>query len=142
MKHVALDIKNIKDFLCRMGKYIRGKAINNNPNNCKDFEGIGKELWEFLSFIYESHWDRLYADSSKNIFRGKISSKFIPRIPKNPSIHSKEKDKAKLMFISPVPPPILAKTPKEVNKISKYFKKNPSPHQKKLYVNATLLTTQ
>jgi len=46
------------------------------------------------------------------------------------------------MFISPVPPPIPAKTPKEVNKISKYFKKNPSPHQKKSYTNATLLSTQ
>jgi len=78
MKHVALDVKNIKDSLRRMGKYIRDKAINDNPNNCKDLEGIGKELWEFLSSIYESHWDMLYADSSKNTFRGKVSSKFTP----------------------------------------------------------------
>jgi len=76
MKHVALDVKNIKNSLYRMGKYIRGKAINDNPNNCKDLEVIGKELWEFLSSIYESHWDRLYADSFNNTFRGKISSKF------------------------------------------------------------------
>ena len=128
MKHVASDVKNIKDSLCRMGKYIKGKMINDNPNNCKDLEKIGKELWEFLSSIYESHWDRLYTDSSKNTFRGKVSSKFTPQIPKNPSTNSKEKNKAKPMFISPVPPPILAKTPKEVNKISKYFKKNPSPY--------------
>jgi len=59
-------------------KYIRGKVINNNPNNCKDLERVGKELWEFLSSIYESHWNGLYADSSKNIFRGKVSSKFTP----------------------------------------------------------------
>lgn len=55
MKHVALDIKNIKDSLQRMGKYIRGKAIDNNPNNCKDLEDIDKALWKFLSSIYESH---------------------------------------------------------------------------------------
>ena len=142
MKHVASDVKNIKDSLHRMGKYIRGKAINNNPNNCKDLEGVGKELWEFLSSIYESHWDMLYADSSKNTFRGKVSSKFTPQIPKNLSTNGKEKNKAKPMFISLVPPPIPAKTPKEVNEISKYFKKNPSPHQKKSYTNATLLSTQ
>jgi len=55
MKHVASDVKNIKDSLYRISKYIRGKTINNNPNNCKDLEGVGKELWEFLSSIYESH---------------------------------------------------------------------------------------
>ena len=123
-------------------KYIRDKVINNNPNNCKDLERVGKELWEFLSSIYESHWNGLYADSSKNTFRGKVSSKFTPWIPKNLSTNSKEKDKAKLIFISLVPLPIPAKTLKEVNKISKYFKKNPSPYQKKSYINATLLSTQ
>ena len=55
MKHVASDVKNIKDSLYRISKYIRGKTINNNPNNYKDLEGVGKELWEFLSSIYESH---------------------------------------------------------------------------------------
>ena len=44
MKHVASDVKNITDFLCRMGKYIRGKTINDNPNNCKDLKGVDKEL--------------------------------------------------------------------------------------------------
>jgi len=44
MKHVASDVKNIKDSLRRMCKYIRSKAINNNPNNCKNLEGVGKKL--------------------------------------------------------------------------------------------------
>ena len=46
------------------------------------------------------------------------------------------------MFISLVPPPIPAKTQKEVNEILKYFKKNSSPQQKKSYANATSLFTQ
>ena len=46
------------------------------------------------------------------------------------------------MFISLVPLPILAKTLKEVNEISKYFKKNSNPHQKKSYANATSSSTQ
>jgi len=42
MEHLASDIKNIKDFLHRMGKYIRDKPIDNtNPNNIKDLESIG-----------------------------------------------------------------------------------------------------
>jgi len=42
MEHLVLDIKNIKDSLWRMGKYIRDKSINSNPNNIKDLEGVGK----------------------------------------------------------------------------------------------------
>ena len=70
----------------------------------------------------------LYADSSKNTFRGKVSSKFTFWIPRNPNTNGKEKNKAKPMFISLVPLSILAKNLKEVNEISKYLKKNPSLH--------------
>ena len=44
MEHLVLDVKNIKDFLQRMDKYIRDKEVNNNPNNCKDLEEVGKAL--------------------------------------------------------------------------------------------------
>ena len=142
MKHMVLDVKNIKDSLYRIGKYIRGKSLEDNPNNCKELEEVGKELWEFLSSIYESHWDGLYADSSNNTFKSLVSSKFTSWVPKNSSTKDKEKDKAIPMFISLVPLPILAKTLKEVNEISKYFKKNSNPHQKKSYANATSSSTQ
>jgi len=55
MEHLVLDVKNIKDSLWRMGKYIRSKSINNDPNNIKDLKGVGKTVWEFLSSIYNSH---------------------------------------------------------------------------------------
>ena len=42
MEHLASDIKNIKDSLQRMGKYIWDKSINNNPNNIKDLKGVRK----------------------------------------------------------------------------------------------------
>ena len=44
MKHVASNVKNIKDSLHRIGKYIRGKSLEDNPNNFKELEGVGKEL--------------------------------------------------------------------------------------------------
>jgi len=45
MEHLALNIKNIKDSLHRMGKYIKGKAINdNNPNDVKNLYSIGKAI--------------------------------------------------------------------------------------------------
>ena len=142
MKHMASDVKNIKDSLYRIGKYIRGKSLEDNPNNCKKLEEVGKKLWKFLSSIYESHWNGLYADSSNNTFRSLVSSKFTSWVPKNLSTKGKEKDKAIPIFISLVSLPIPAKTLKEVNKILKYFKKNSNPYQKKSYVNATLLSTQ
>ena len=45
-------------------------------------------------------------------------------------------------FIFLIPPPILAKTQKEVNELSKYFKKNTNHQQKKSYANATSSTKQ
>ena len=99
IKHLASEVKNIKDFLWRMGKYIRGKSIDSNPNNIKDLEGVGKVVWEFLSSIYNLYWDSLYVDNTNTIFRNKVSSKFTPRVPKNSNIDSKDKDMVKSTFI-------------------------------------------
>jgi len=42
MKQLVLDIKNIKESLIRMRKYILGKSIDgDNTNNVKDLEDIG-----------------------------------------------------------------------------------------------------
>jgi len=43
----------------------------------------------------------------------------------------------KPFYISTLPPPIPAKSPKEVNEISKYFKKNSVSTQKKSYIQAS-----
>ena len=43
MEYLASDIKNIKESLDRMQKYILGKAIQDNKaNSIKDFKGVGK----------------------------------------------------------------------------------------------------
>ena len=42
MEHLAFNIKNIKESLCRMGNYIKDKSVNANPNNVKDLDGVGK----------------------------------------------------------------------------------------------------
>ena len=130
MEHLVSDIKNIKDFLHRMGKFIKDKTIiNNNPNNVKNLDGISKAVWEFLSAVYNLHWDSLYIDDSKTLFRSKVKSKFNPQVPKTP-INNKGKKLIKPTYISPLPPPIPAKIPKEVNKIFKYFKKNNNTQKK------------
>ena len=57
--------------------------------------------------------------------RTKISSKFTPKITSNPSKINKEITKYILVTIEKVlPPPILAKSKKEVNVILKYFQSN------------------
>jgi len=45
MEHLGSDIKNIKELLFRMEKYILGKDIDSSKaNNIKDFEGLGKAV--------------------------------------------------------------------------------------------------
>ena len=67
----------------------------------------------------------------KTLFRNKVKFKFNPQVPKAP-VNNKGKEIVKPTYISPLPPPTPAKMPKEVNEISKFFKKNDNP-QKKLY---------
>ena len=140
MEYLASDIKNIKDSLQRMGKYIRSKSIDCNTNNIKNLEDVGKAVWEFLSSIYNSHWDGLYVDDTNTIFRNKISSKFTSWVPKNSNINNKDKKVVKPIFIFSILPPILTKSQKEVNELLKYFKKNTNSQQKKSYANTTSLT--
>ena len=135
MKHLASDIKNIKESLCRMENYIKDKSVNSNPNNIKNLDSMGKTVWEFLSTVYNAHWDSLYVDDSKMLFRNKVKSKFNPQAPRT-LVNNKDKKTVKPTYISPLPPPIPAKMPREVNEILKYFKKNGNP-QKKLYAQAS-----
>ena len=64
-------------------------------------------------------------------FRNKIKSKFSPQIIKM-LVNVRDKEVAKLTYVSPLPPLILVKSPKEINEISKYFKKNIPLAQKNL----------
>ena len=133
MEYLSLDVKNIKDSLLRIGKYIKGKSIiDGNTNSIKGLKSIGKVVWEFLSAIYDSYWDSLHMDSSKTSFRNKVKSKFTMQVSKAPT-NNKDKKIITPTYISPIPPPILVKTPKKVNKISKFLKQTDNP-QKKSYV--------
>ena len=102
-------------------------------NNLADFDGMGDAIWNFISLVYEAKWDTLYTDNKANTLRAKVALKFTPRtISQN---NGNKKDIAKLVPVTinkvPPPPPLLAKTKKEVNIISKYF------HPKKLLVENT-----
>jgi len=141
MEYLASDIKNIKNSLIRMHKYILDKAIEGDKiNSVKDLEGIRKAAWEFILSLYEAHWDSLIVDDFKMLFRNKIKSKLSPQIVKA-SVNIKGKESIKLTYISPLLPSIPVKSPKEVNKISKYFKKNPLFAQKKSYAQVSFKPT-
>jgi len=50
-----LNIKNIKESLFRIEKYILGKSINGSKvNENKDFKGLGKAAWRFILALYTS----------------------------------------------------------------------------------------
>ena len=124
IEHFTSDSKNIKVSLNFLAKYIRNKQVNNSKaNDLRDFDGMGDAIWNFISSIYEAKWDALYTDQKSNTLRAKISSKFTPRpIPPN---NGNKKEIAKPVPVTinkvPLPLPLLAKTKKEVNAISKYF---------------------
>jgi len=85
--------------------------------------------------VYDSHWNGLQVDDSKISFRNKVKSKFNPQIPKAQA-NNKDKEMVKPTYVSPLFPPILVKTPKEVNEVSKYFK-NINSFQKKSYTQVS-----
>ena len=133
MEHLASDIKNIKDSLIRICKYILGKSIEGDKaNSVKDLEDVGKVAWGFISSLYKVYWDSLVMDDTNMLFRNKVKSKFSSQIVKKLS-NNKGKTLVKPSYISSLPPPILAKSLKEVNKISKFFKKNFISAQKNFY---------
>jgi len=131
------DIKNIKESLTRMQKYILDKTIKGSEaNNVKDLESVGKAAWEFILFLYKVHWDSLIVDNSNILFRNMIKSKFSPQVVKTPS-NGKDEDIVKLASTSSIAPPISAKSPKKVYEILKFFKKKPAIQQKKSYTQAS-----
>ena len=116
-----------------MHKYIIGKSIkDNNANEVEDFKGMDKIMWKFISTIYELHWDNFFVDNNKLTFRSKVMSKFNPQVAK-PQVSNKEKETIKPTFVSSLPSLIPAKSQKEINEISKYFKKNDKLSMKKTY---------
>jgi len=138
MEHLASDISNIKESLGRIQRYILGKTIeSDNANNIKDLKGIGKPAWGLILSLYKAHWNSLYVDNQKTSFKNKVKSKFS-LIALNNINNSKGKNKVNSPYVSVLPPSIPAKSPKEVNEISKFFKKNHSPNvNKKSYAQAS-----
>ena len=134
IEQIALDTKNIKDSLNFIARYISNKKINSNKaNDLLNFNSMGDSIWDFISAVYQANWDSFLTDNKTNSLRVKIASKFSPRIVPNTNKNNKEQAKSVPVTIDKVPPlpPLLAKSKKEVNAISKYFQsKKPSANNK------------
>ena len=106
-----------------MPKYIGNKKIDSTKaNEVSDLKGIGEATWKFVSVFYNVRQDSFVADTNNNSFRQNIS--FHCTLKTNPVKNSKPKDKNnnKPASIERFLPSISAKTAKEVNEISKFFK--------------------
>ena len=129
-----------------MTNYIRNKSIESNKiNNIIYLKEVGKAAWNFISALYDTGWDSLVSEKYNYSFPQKVVSKFTPRIQevKNKSKKNKPTDKpASFVKHSPLIP---AKTSKEINEISKFFKRNSQPKDKsdnrKLYAQALASST-
>ena len=104
LEYLASDIKNIKESLTRIWKYILDKTIEDSEaNKVKNLEGISKIAWRFILFLYEAHWDSLIVDKSNTLLRNIVKSKFSPQITRTLT-NSKGKNTVKLATISFIPP--------------------------------------
>jgi len=87
----------------------------------------------------------LFTDNKYNTLGRKIAAKFIPKIHSVSQRLPKENAKSTLASIKRIPPLIPAKSQKEVNVISKYFKKKQpemqTPRNNKMYAQASKLTS-
>jgi len=112
-----------------------------NANDLKDLNGMGDAVWNFISSVYESNWDSLYMNNKTNTLRRKIAAKLTPRVQLAPKRSTKETPKSTLASIEKIPPPILAKSQKKINVISKYFKNKQievrNPGTNKTYAQAS-----
>jgi len=134
IEHFVSDSKSIKVSLDFLAKYIRNKQVNSNMiNDLADFNGMSDAIWNFISSVYDAKWDALYTDNKANTLRAKVSSKFTPRTIPQHNGNKKDIAKSVPVTINKVlsPPPLPAKTRKEINIISKYF------HPKKSLVENT-----
>ena len=127
MEHIPSDIKNIKSSLCQMTNYILNKKVERGKlNDFENLKGISNVAWDFISAIYESGWDVLIADSNNASFRNKVVAKFILKINNsNISKNNSSKSNNKLATINKLPPPIPAKSPKEVKRMTNQREKKP-----------------
>jgi len=114
-------------------------------NDLDDLDGIGNVVWMFISSIYDSNWNALFTDNKTNTLRKKIALKFTPRIQTILHRNPKEVNKPSLASIERISPLIPAKSQKEVNIISKFFKnrnlENPTPAKTKSYVQVSKQNT-
>ena len=129
IEHFASDSKNIKVTLNFLAKYIQNKQINGSKgNDLNDFNSIEDTIWNFISAVYVARWDTLYTDQKTNTLGSKISLKFTLRtIPTNDNNKKEIVKSVPVTINKALPlPPLLAKSKKEINVISKYFQSKKS----------------
>ena len=141
-EHLLSNMKNIKNSMIHITKYVENKKINiNKSNEVPKLRSISKVTWKLISAIYSSKWDLLFADNNNNSFRQKVSFKCILNVNPMKDRKKEEKNIKKPVSIEGLPPPILAKLSKEVKEISKFFKMtsstNVNKNNGKLYIQAS-----
>lgn len=79
IKYLASDLKNIKDLLNFMAKYITNKQIDlAKSNDLEDFNGIREAIWNLISFIYQFKQNLLIADHAPITIDIPICEESIP----------------------------------------------------------------
>ena len=146
LEHLLSDSKNIKESLCCITNYIKNKSIDcTKANNILDLNSIGEVAWNFIFTIYKSGWNALVTNKDNRTFRQQVASKFMLKIQETKKSTKGDKLTDKPVSFAKLPLLISMKTSKEVNEISKFFKKGTKLSEKKYisksYTQASLPMT-
>jgi len=123
LEHLASNSKNIRESLNCIAKYISNKQIDpKKSNNVENLKNVSETIWSLIYSVYQSSWDLLYTDNNSATLRQKVTSKFTPKVKSVIDSNNGNKYKSVPASIEKLSPSILAKLPKKVNQISKFFK--------------------
>ncbi len=90
-----------------MARYIFNKQVNSSKSNdLEDFNNIGEAIWNFISSVYQTNWNSLYADKQSNSLKRKIAVKFTLKIQLTSGKNNKDINKLTLANIERIPLPI------------------------------------
>ena len=124
LEHLSSNSKNIKESLQHITEYIKNKSIDKSKaNNITDLKGMGNAAWQFISALYESKQDFLVTNNNNRTFRQQVAAQFTLKLHETRVTSKSDKYTDKPASFVKHPSLIPAKMTKEVNKISKFFKK-------------------
>ena len=110
------DVQNIVYSLYKIAVFIRQRKLEDKTTtNISQITEFGFAIWNFISSIYESGWNKLTTNKDNRSFRQYVALQFKAKIPDNKSNANQETFKSgNKANVSRIPSPIPLRLSKKV----------------------------